>query len=117
MADYPGIAAASRSIERFLNYCFAEEQPVPESSTSAVLIRTADFEPAAAAQVIGVPALSVFLYKVNFNKTMRAAWSNVAQHSQRAHLPLELHFLLTPLEELPFDAVPFFGLHGDRRLL
>lgn len=96
MADYQGIAAASRSIERYLGHCFGERQPVPTANTTVVLVRTDDFAPSAAAQAIGSPALSIFLYKINFNKTMRPGWSSVAGRTQRAHLPLDLHFLLTP---------------------
>jgi hypothetical protein len=40
--------------------------------------------------------VSLFLYRVDFNKTMRAAWSSVAQRQGRSQLPLDLHFLLTP---------------------
>src|SRR4029079_1285087 len=42
------------------------------------------------------PALSVFLYRIAPNATMRAAWSSVGSVDGRGHLPLDLHFLLTP---------------------
>ena len=52
-----------------------------------------DFDPNS--EAIGTPALSIFLYRVDFNKTMRAAWSAVGHRDGRAHLPLDLHFLMT----------------------
>ncbi|HEX3129375.1 MAG TPA: DUF4255 domain-containing protein [Thermoanaerobaculia bacterium] len=96
MASFESIAAAGRSLERFLNHCFQEEEPIstPGQQTRAVLVRTPDFE--SSATVITPPALSIFLYRVDFNRTMRAAWSAVASRDGRAHLPLDLYFLLTP---------------------
>ena len=96
MASFESIAAAGRSLERFLNQCFHDEEPIPipDQHTRAVLVRTADLGPSAT--VITEPALSIFLYRVDFNRTMRAAWSSVASRDGRAHLPLDLYFLLTP---------------------
>ena len=97
MAGFAGIAAAGRTIERLLNAAFDEEQPIPGLGprTRAVLVRTADFEPAVVATNIGSPALSIFVYRVDFNKTMRAAWSGVGTHDGRGHLAVDLHLLLT----------------------
>ena len=63
--------------------------------TRAFLVRTEDFDQTSLSTVIVRPALSVFLYRVDFNKTMRAAWSQVTAHEGVGpHLPLDLHFLL-----------------------
>src|SRR5688572_21021822 len=43
-----------------------------------------------------IPALTIFTYRVDFNKTMRAAWSGVGSLDGRGHLPLDMHFLFTP---------------------
>lgn len=107
MAGFAGIAAIGKSLERLINLCFEEEQRdadqqhwlVPNKKTKAVLVRTADFEDNAVATSIGSPALSIFLYRVDFNKTMRAAWSAVSSQDGLAHLPVDLHFLLTPWAE------------------
>ncbi len=96
MADYAAIAAAGRSIERLLNAAFEEDEPVDGSKTRAVLVRTSDFEPNAVATSIGSPALSVFFYRVDFNKTMRAAWSAVGSQDGRGRLAVDIHFLITP---------------------
>jgi hypothetical protein len=95
MAGFAGIAGAGRSIERLLNAAFAEEQPIPGQRTRAVLVRTTDFEPGNVSANIGSPALSIFLYRVDFNKTMRAAWSAVGSQDGLGHLALDLHLLLT----------------------
>jgi hypothetical protein len=96
MAGYAGIAAVGKSIERMLNLAFTERQPVPGKTAQAVLIRTDDLKPSEAPSRIGSNALSIFLYRVDFNKATRAAWSAVGAADGRAHLALDLHFLLTP---------------------
>lgn len=97
MANFASLAAAGRSLERLLTTAFAEPPlPVPGSVTRAVLVRTEDFDQSGLATIIQRPALSLFLYRVDFNKTMRAAWSAVGHHDGRPHLPLDLHFLVTP---------------------
>jgi len=99
MATFAGIAAAGTSIERLLNQAFGEDEPVSGKKTKAVLVRTTDFDPKAVASNIGSPALSIFFYRVDFNKTMRAAWSAVSSQDGRARLPLDLHFLISPWAE------------------
>lgn len=97
MANLNSIAAAGRSLERMLNQAFLEAPvPVPNRTTRAFLIRTEDFDQGSNNSIIQRPALSIFLYRVDFNKTMRAAWSGVSYHDGQAHLPLDLHFLITP---------------------
>ena len=96
MAGFAGIAATGKSIERLLNAAFADEEPVPGKKTRAVLVRTSDFEETNAATNIGSPALSVFLYRVDSNKVMRAAWSAVGSLDGVPHFAVDLHFLLTP---------------------
>jgi hypothetical protein len=97
MPGAAGIAAVGRSIERMLNAAFVEEQPIsrPGPRTQARLVRTTDFQPTLIAQNIGSPALSIFLYRIDFNKTMRAAWSAVGSCDGRGHLALDIHLLLT----------------------
>lgn len=97
MAGFAGIAATGKSIERLLNACFQDEEPVPVpgKKTRAVLVRTGDFDENTAATNIGSPALSIFLYRIDVNKTTRAAWSAVGSLDGRAHLPIDLHYLLT----------------------
>jgi hypothetical protein len=95
LANFTSISATGTSIQRLLTAAFAEPPvPVANKTTKAILVQTEDFDPDA--QTIQRPALSIFLYRVDFNKTMRAAWSAVGCHDGRAHLPLDLHFLITP---------------------
>jgi hypothetical protein len=99
MAGYAGIAAVGKSIERMLNLAFTERQPVIGKVARAVVIRTDDLAPALVKQAIGTNALSIFLYRVDFNKAMRATWSSVGAGDGKGHLALDLHFLLTPWAE------------------
>lgn len=96
MAQFQSIAATGKSIERFLNFCFDEEEPVDGSNTRAILVRTEDLDPTRSPTAIASPAISILLYRVNFNSATRGAWSAVGHQDGRAHLPLDLHFLLTP---------------------
>lgn len=98
MADYLSIAAAARSVERLLNLAFDEDEPVPEQQTKAVLIRTDDFD-SEGVGLIAPPALSIFVYRIDFNRTQRSAWSAVGSQEGRAHLPLDMYFLITPWAE------------------
>ncbi|HLT38490.1 MAG TPA: DUF4255 domain-containing protein [Enhygromyxa sp.] len=106
MADYDSIASTGRSIVRLLNSAFTEENPYPpkNKTTRATLIRTEDFRILADGTVeetaaVQSPAITVFCYRVDVNRTMRAPWSGVAHYDQRPRLPLDLHFLLTPWAE------------------
>jgi hypothetical protein len=99
MADFAAIAATLKSIERLLNAAFQDEQPVPNEKTHAVLVRTNDFTDALLPTNVGTPALSIFLYRVDFNKTMRAAWSAVGAQDGFGHLALDLHLMLTAWAE------------------
>jgi hypothetical protein len=100
MADFRSIAAVGSSIQRYLQLCFEEQPPIADSDRVAnvVLVRTEDLN-SEISNVITLPALSLFLYRVETNKTMRAAWASVAHREGHAHLPLDLHFLLTAWAE------------------
>ena len=96
MASYSAIAAAGKSLERLLTKRFAIDVPVNQgNATRAVLVRTDDFN-RAGTTVIQPPVLSIFLVRVDINAVMRPAWSAVGADDGRSHLPLDLHFLLTP---------------------
>jgi hypothetical protein len=96
MAGFGSIAAAGQSIVRALNLAFESDPPIEGRRTQAVLVRTSDFEDSQVPTAIGANALSVFLLRVDFNKAMRAAWSAAGSVDGRAHLALDLHYLLTP---------------------
>jgi len=98
MATWTAVSAAGKSLERLLTAKFAEDGDLAAllgTPATAVLVRTEDFDPGNLQSVIHRPAVSLYLYRVDFNKTMRAAWSAVGYHDGVAHLPLDLHFLLT----------------------
>jgi Pvc16 N-terminal domain len=95
VANFRCISAAGKTIERFLNACFAEEQPIDDDHPAkAVLVRSDDFARSEAhAGTIPARALAIFLYRLEVNKVMRAAWSAVGSFDGQAHLPIDLHFL------------------------
>lgn len=97
MAEYSAIAAVSRSIERLIRHWFELEDPVPVASTTTrvALVTTDDLIPGNFATRVGLPALTIFLYKIDVNRVMRAGWSGVGSQTGRSVLPLDLHFLLT----------------------
>jgi hypothetical protein len=98
VADFTAIASVGKSLERYLSSCFTDPLvpvPVPGSTTRAILARTEDFNNGGGG-LITPPCLSIFLYRVDFNKTMRAAWSGVGSVDGFGHLPLDLHYMMTP---------------------
>lgn len=97
MAGFECVADTGRSLERLLTAAFRDVDPIDSTTTvKAVLIRTEDFEGVGSTvSVIQPPTLSIFIYRVDFNKAMRAGWSAVGSVDGRGHLPLDLHFLIT----------------------
>lgn len=96
MANFKCISASGKTLERLLNASFADEQPIDDTHpTKAVLVRSDDFA-RANADAGGIPtrALAVWLYRVEVNPVMRAAWAGVGMYDGQVHLPLDLHFLL-----------------------
>jgi hypothetical protein len=98
MADHLGVAAIGLSIVRLLNLCFEENPPLGEGGARvrASLMRTEELDPANRGDDMTSPIVSVFLYRVDVNSHTRAAWSAVGHQDGKVHLPLDLHYLLTP---------------------
>ena len=96
MAGYYAIAAVGKSIERLIAAAFAEREPVPSKSSKAALVRTEDMTDTAIKDWIPDYGLSLMLLRVDFSKTMRAAWSAAGYADGRGYLALDLHYLVTP---------------------
>lgn len=96
MAGFTAIAAIGKSLERLLDQAFQLRPPVPGKTSKAVLIRTEDLSDKGGQTPVGEHGLSILLYRVDFNRTMRAAWSARSADDGRGHLALDLHYLLTP---------------------
>jgi len=92
VGNYRAVAAAGKSVENLLNACFDEEEPLDDASAQAKLVTTQDFKSLTQVPITGVP---LFFYRVDVNASTRAAWSSVGARDGRAHLPLDLRFLLT----------------------
>jgi hypothetical protein len=85
------------SIERLLAQAFVAREPVPNRNSRVSLIRTEDLADDTLIRArIGEQGMTILLYRVDFNKTMRAAWSAVGNADGRGYLALDLHYLLTP---------------------
>jgi hypothetical protein len=108
MASFDSVAFVGRSLERLLNLWLGDAARSPIPSATARLVRTQDFAPddslATAANV-----LSIFLHRIEVNKTTRAGWSAVGSIDGRPHLPLDLHFLLTPWADNAVDEHRIIG--------
>jgi hypothetical protein len=87
------IEAAGRSVERLLTAWFADDPPLTVGTTTASLVQSDDL--GTSVEALEPPLLSVYLYSVEPNAVMRAAWGGAGSIDGRAHLPLDLHFLLT----------------------
>jgi hypothetical protein len=107
LAGFAGIAAASKSIAMLIDACFDELAPISGSTAKVRLVHTVDFEKPF--PNIGSPALSIFLYRVDFNKVMRAAWAGTSAEDGRSHLGLDLHYLITPWAENAEDEHRILG--------
>lgn len=95
MANFASVAAVGSSIERFLTAAFVADPPIAGSTTGARMIRTEDLEPANL-RLFQKPFLSILPYRVDFNRTTRAGWSAIGSADGNSHLPVDLHFLVTP---------------------
>ncbi len=104
MSNSTSIAAVALSLEELLTRSFADLAAIEPTAFRALptvtVVRSADFENVGTGTsgVIRFPALTILCYRVDVNRTMRAPWSAVAHHDGEIHLPLDLHFLLTPFD-------------------
>jgi hypothetical protein len=102
VAHSTAIAAVALSLQELLNRCYVEVNALdPEAfraRPTARLVRSEDFGQigGSANSPIRYPTLSIFCYRVDVNRVMRPPWSAVAAHDGDIHLPLDMHFMLTP---------------------
>lgn len=112
MANFQSVASAALSVQRLLEAWFAQDPPVSGATAKAVLVTTSDWEPDIIAAAGGrVPAcgVSIFPYRLDLNRVMRPAWAAVGSKDGRGHLPLDMHFLITPWGALPEDELRVLG--------
>lgn len=104
MANSMSIAAVALSLREMLARCFADLDAMEPEAFRALpnvqIVRTEDYSAHGTAvdSLIRFPSLAIFCYRVDVNRTMRAPWSAVAHHDETIHLPLDVHFLLTPFD-------------------
>lgn len=104
VANSTSIAAVALSLRELLTRCFTDLDVLDPTSFRALpsvkIVQTEDFGKlgTTAGSLIRFPSLAIFCYRVDVNRTMRAPWAAVAHHDQTIHLPLDVHFLLTPFD-------------------
>jgi hypothetical protein len=106
VANSQSIAAATLSLQELLARSFkalaVEDPDTIRSATvpSVRIFRSDDFGNVGgdAQSTIRFPTLAMLCYRVDVNRAMRAPWSGVGHVDSSSHLPLDLHFLLTPFD-------------------
>ena len=104
MANSRSISAVAQSIESLLTRDFAELDAADPDAFRALprveVVRSEDFAEIGTAPgaIIRFPTLAIFCYRVDINRTMRAPWSAVGHQDGEIHLPVDLHFLVTPFD-------------------
>jgi hypothetical protein len=110
LASFNAVQAVGKSVERFLQMSFKEDEPLGSGlnakKTKALLIRTEDFD---APRQFTTPALTIFLYRIDLNRMMRPPTSALGYVDGRGHLPLDLHFLVTAWGDNPEDEYRIIG--------
>jgi hypothetical protein len=101
VASFTAISATGKTLERLLNAAFAVDKPHDSKTVRAVLVRTNDFDTSSGPLAGAAAKLSIFLYRVEVDPVTRAGWSAVGSFDGRAHLPLDLHYLLTAWADGP----------------
>lgn len=98
------IAATALSLREHLARSFAALVVLEPNTFRAVptvqLVRTDDFSNfgGSANSIIRFPSLTLFCYRVDVNRTMRTPWAAVGHVNGTSHLPVDMHFLLTPFD-------------------
>lgn len=101
MSGLAAITATGMSLQRALTAAFAERSPlVDEASPGAPPAVPVELVNTRRLQEIGettnpTPLITLYLYRIDVDKSMRASWSAVGSTEGRGRLPLNLHYLLT----------------------
>lgn len=110
MAAFGALGASLKSVERLLTACFEKEPPVTSGTTRAHLVTTEMLVKQQSGQLqFARPALTIFPYRLEVNRAMRPAWAGATAIDGRAHLPLDLHFLITPWATDPEHELNILG--------
>jgi hypothetical protein len=97
MTDFAGIAIAGATLQRFLQMSFNDRQPLAGDDTSVIVARAEDLDPANFSGFVSRPALTVHVYRVDLDPSVRSAWATSAVGGgRRPALAVQMHFLITP---------------------
>ena len=101
MSGLAAITATGMSLQRALTAAFAERSPlVDEAAPGAPPAVPVELVNTRRLQEIGeatnpTPLITLYLYRIDVDKSVRASWSAVGSVEGRGRLPLNLHYLLT----------------------
>lgn len=104
MAAFTSIAAVGLSIESMLdlrlNSAFDADNSLFRTRPKARLVHTENFDRVTPGSTGAIDdgTVSIFCYRVDVNRTMRPGWAAVSATTGRAHLPVDVHFLMTAWE-------------------
>lgn len=97
MSDFAGLAAAAASLKRYLDLSFAAEQPLAGDPTTVAIVRSDDLEPATFSSLVERPALTLHVYRVDFDPVTRSAAAGAGASGRRkSAMALQMHILITP---------------------
>lgn len=101
MSGLAAITATGMSLQRLLSAAFAERSPlvdesVPGPATAVPVELVSTRRLGEIADIANpTPRVTLFLYRIDVDKAVRATWSAVGAGEGRGRLPLNLHYLLT----------------------
>lgn len=110
VAGYQALASAGLSIVALLNRRFHE---LPEAATvDAFLASNNELKTLRTntGQLIQLPAVSVYCYKLSIDATTRPGWSAVGSVDGIPRLPLRMHLLVTAWAQNAEDELRWLGL-------
>lgn len=101
MSGLAAVAATGQSLQRLLTAAFIERSPLvdtgsptPNPSVAVELAGNQRLADLGKADTLS-PTLTLYLYRIDVDKAMRATWSAVGAGEGRGRLALNLHYLLT----------------------
>lgn len=112
MAGYAGLAAVGTSIVALLNRRFLEVPEAEAANLSAFLASATELKTMrnGQGQLIQLPAVSVYCYKVSVDRETRPGWSAVASADGIPRLPLRMHLLIASWAGNATDELRWLGL-------
>lgn len=112
MAGYRGLAAAGVSIVGLLNRRFTSHPEASAAGLKGFLASSNELKTMrnGQGQLITLPAVSVYCYKVSLDRETRPGWSAVATRDGIPRIPLRMHLLVAAWAGNAEDELRWLGL-------